>query len=145
LGKLDKTLSVALALVFIGVVGAVGYMIAAGPEGERFTEFYLLGSGGNATSYPSELIVGQQAAVTVGIVNHEGQQTSYTMKVTVGDQEAEGLDSIVLADEERTVQQVRFVPLRAGGNQSVEFLLFKEDDTAPYGTLRLFVDVIEPT
>jgi len=47
-------------------------VVAAPKAGEHFTEFYVLGVEGETDNYPSELVVGQEATVTLGIVNHEG-------------------------------------------------------------------------
>ena len=144
MSKLDKVLSVAIAVALISLAGVLGYMLAADTTGERFTEFYVLGPGGNATNYPRELVLGEEADVTLGIVNHEGQEVRYTVKVTIDGEQAGMFHGIVLTDGEEVVQAASFIPTRIGGNQTVEFMLFKDDDIEPCGTLRLFVDVKEP-
>jgi len=40
-------------------------------KGEKFTEFYILNSNGNADNYPKNMIVGENESVIVGVVNHE--------------------------------------------------------------------------
>ena len=49
--------------------------------GERFTEFYILGEEGKAAGYPTNLSVGQNATVIIGIANHEYQRVNYTVEI----------------------------------------------------------------
>jgi len=39
--------------------------------GETFTEFYILGPGGNASCYPTNLTVNETGGVILGLMNHE--------------------------------------------------------------------------
>jgi uncharacterized membrane protein len=80
---LDKALSVFLALAVLASLGAVAYTIAKPKSGEEFTEFYVLGSGGKAADYPSEVRVGEKAAVTGGIINNFRTRVSYRIAVSV--------------------------------------------------------------
>ena len=51
-------------------------------QGETFTEFYILGPGGQASNYPTNITVGQNASVIIGIVNHEQKTVNYNLIVT---------------------------------------------------------------
>jgi uncharacterized membrane protein len=79
--KLDRVLTIILVIAIISSVAALAYVVAVPREGERFTEFYILGPGHNATGYPHNLTVGQNASVYVGIKNHEGRQVHYYVQV----------------------------------------------------------------
>jgi uncharacterized membrane protein len=69
--KIDKILSVILIISIILAIFMVVYVIITPKEGEKFTEFYLLGPGGKAEDYPTNLNVGEDGEVIIGIVNHE--------------------------------------------------------------------------
>ena len=79
--KLDKALTVILAAVIIIAVAFLVYVIITPKIGERFTEFYLLGTDGNATGYPSNLTIGENESLTIGIVNHEYKTVNYTLEI----------------------------------------------------------------
>ena len=48
---------------------------------QGFTEFYLLGSQGQAANYPQQLFVGQEGQVTMILVNQEKVPENYTIKL----------------------------------------------------------------
>lgn len=135
LSNLDKALSIVLVLSILGATGLLGYVIAAPKVGERFTEFYVLGD------YPRELAIGEEATVILGIVNHEGQEISYYIEVRIDGVKNSEVGPLVLADEEEREEEVSFVAQKAGEDQKVEFLLYKDGEIEPYETLHLFIDV----
>ncbi len=73
-------------------LATTAYVIVMPKQGETFTEFYLLGPGGNASDYPTNLTVGQNASVIIGIVNHEYTTVNYKLIVTS--------NGVVLSDAE---------------------------------------------
>jgi uncharacterized membrane protein len=75
--KVDRVLTIILVIAILSSVVSLAYVVAIPRQGEKFTEFYILGPGGNATGYPHNLTVGQNASVIVGIVNHEQRQVHY--------------------------------------------------------------------
>ncbi len=79
--RLDKALTFILAVSIIIAVVSLVYVVITPKTGEKFTEFYLLGAEGVADEYPNNLIVGEEASVIVGIVNHEYQTINYTIEV----------------------------------------------------------------
>lgn len=79
--KLDRALTIILAISIIVAMAALVYVIATPKIGEKFTEFYLLGPGGIADDYPRNLTTGEYANVTMGIVNHEYKTLNYTVEV----------------------------------------------------------------
>ncbi len=62
----DKLLTVVLVISILSSVIALVYVVAVPRQGESFTEFYILGPGGNATGYPRNLTIGQDASVIIG-------------------------------------------------------------------------------
>lgn len=141
LSNIDKALSTVLMLSVIVTIGVLVYVVAAPKAGEHFTEFYVLGVEGETENYPSELVVGQEATVTLGIVNHEGGETSYRIEVTIDGVKNIEVGPLVLADEDKWEEAISFVPQKAGDYQKVEFLLYRNEESEPYSTLHLFVDV----
>lgn len=81
LSRLDKILAAVLAAVIILAIGSLYYTAAIPAAGEKFTEFYLLGSDGKAEGYPRVMKTGETKEVILGTVNHEGRQVSYTVQV----------------------------------------------------------------
>ena len=77
----DKALTVILILSIIASVAALVYVVVTPKEGEKFTEFYILGPGGKAYDYPTEVRAGNNSMVIVGVVNHEYRRTNYTMEI----------------------------------------------------------------
>ena len=140
----DKVLSVVLVVAILGALGTLGWVIAAPRVGERFTEFYILGTEGKAADYPRELEVGEEAGVTVGIVNHEHEPVSYRVEVRVGGVENNEVGPVVLEHEQKWEGAVSFTPDKAGDNQKVEFILYKGGETVPcLEPLHLWIDVRE--
>ena len=91
--------------------------------------------------YPQELVLGEQAEVTLGIVNHEHEHASYNIRVRWDGETAQEIGPIGLADEEEWRERVVLIPPKAGDDQKVEFLLYKGEGDEPYLALHLWVDV----
>jgi len=77
--KLDKTLTIILAIVVIITLILVVYIAITPREPEKFTEFYYTTS--DNTEYPRYLEVGQNTSITLGIANHEYKTINYTIEV----------------------------------------------------------------
>ena len=135
LSNLDKALSIVLVVSVLAAIGLLAYVVAAPKVGEKFTEFYVLGD------YPEELSLGEEATVTLGITNHEGQEITYYIEVMIDGVKNGEVGPLILADEEEWEQEVSFVPDEAGDDQKVEFLLYKDGESEPHETLHIFVNV----
>jgi len=79
--KLDKALTIILVASIIIAVSMLIYVIVTPKTGEKFTEFYILGPNGIADDYPNELLVGENASISIGIVNHEYKTMNYTIEI----------------------------------------------------------------
>jgi len=79
--KLDKALTVILIVAIISSIATLGYVITHPRPGEKFTEFYILGPEGKAADYPTELFVGEEGRVILGIANHEYRNVTYHVEV----------------------------------------------------------------
>jgi len=84
--RLDKALTIIIiASIIIAVVSLV-YVIIVPKQGEKFTEFYILGPNGLSDDYPNRLSLDENATGIIGIVNHEYQTINYTIEVWLIDQ-----------------------------------------------------------
>jgi uncharacterized membrane protein len=124
-------------------ISVMVYVIVVPKEGEKFTEFYVLGPGGKAEDYPTNLTVGEEGKVVIGVVNHEYAPVTYELEVRLND---ELLDqkSIELMHNETWESPFVFKVEKGGDDQKLEFLLFKnhsENMEGPYRSLHLWVDV----
>jgi len=157
--RLDKSLAVVLTASIVVAGGSLAYVVLSPRPGETFTEFYLLGPGGNASGYPTTLNVSQPGTVIVGVANHEAASVNYTVRIdlvgvrivfnaTSGFNETSELN--------RTTWTTFGVPLTDGRNWTrlytfrinstavwkVQFLLFKDKDfSSAYREIHLYVAV----
>lgn len=140
----DRTFSLFLALTVLGSVAVGGYVFIHNPTGQTFTEFYILGAQGTAGGYPERAPVGEEIAVTLGIVNREHEVMNYHVAVVVDGVESYGVGPIMLQPDERWEQPVGFSLHDVGDDRPVEFFLYRENTNEPYlGPLRLMIDVVE--
>lgn len=147
----NNTVSLVMAVVIAVTIVGLGYMAATPGSGEKFSEFYILGPEGKPEDYPTELRVGEEGRVIAGIVNHEQVRTSYSVEVWIDGEKAnlridgEDSDEIVmeLENDEGWEREVGFIPQKAGKEQKVEFVLYKEGIPYLKEPLHLWIDVEE--
>jgi uncharacterized membrane protein len=145
--KMDKALTVFLILSILLSVATLIYVVITPKEGERFTEFYILGPDGKADNYSTKYVLGESSTVIVGIVNHEYMPVNYTMEIRLENRSLpENLQQITLTNNETWEKPVTLTPPFEGKNMKLEFLLFKEPNmSAPYRDLNLWIDVNYPS
>lgn len=139
--KSDKIFCTGFLIAILAVSLSTVYLVTAPKVGEKYTEFYLLGSNGNLADYPLNLTLGQDAAVVMGIVNHEGQNVTYKIVIDLGNQTTETIVDIQTSHEMTWTQNYTFSLNQTGDDIKIEFQLFKEDSIEPYRNLQLFVTV----
>jgi uncharacterized membrane protein len=148
-GKLDRVLSVVLAIAMVGTLGVLIYTVAFPKVGEKFTEFYILGTQGQATGYPRDFMLsgGQVVSVgyddgqsqtggtgnlIVGIINRERTATTYEVTLLINGQPVpmvvdgaavESLGPITLDNNKTFEKEIGFAPSQPGEHQKVEFVL----------------------
>jgi uncharacterized membrane protein len=156
---LDKALTIVLAASIFIAGGTLAYVVFTPRAGETFTEFYILGPGGNASDYPGSLNVSQAGAVIIGVANHESASVSYTVRIDlVGVRIVYNATSrynetvevnrttwstfnATLADGRNWAQPYTF-RINYVGLWKVQFLLFKDGDfSSAYRELHLYVRV----
>jgi uncharacterized membrane protein len=118
--------------------------VASPRAGERFTEFYILGPGGKAEDYPTNLTIGENGTVILGIVNHEYEEVNYSIVIWLDNETIGVIGNITLKHEEKWEQNYSFTPEKAGDKMKLEFLLFREGLDEPYRSLHLWI-TMKPT
>jgi uncharacterized membrane protein len=142
--RVDRILTVILVISIIASVVMLVYVIVTPKQGEKFTEFYILGLGGMADDYPTEFVLGDSGIVIVGVVNHEYVQVNYSLVMVQENESLTRKQEIMLDHNETWEQPVTFTPDRAGTDMKLQFLLYRENNfTAPYRDLHLWIDVSE--
>ena len=116
-------------------------MVVTPKVGERFSEFYILGKEGKAANYPKELTVGEEAKVIVGIINHEQEKMTYKLEAVVDGQMTDELGPIVLEPNGEWEGEIGFTSQVVGGNQKVEFWLYKQGQSEISQKLQLWINV----
>ncbi|MEL4305592.1 DUF1616 domain-containing protein [Methanococcoides sp. LMO-2] len=145
--KLDRILTILLVISIVASIVTLAYVVVTPKEGEKFTEFYILGPGGMAEGYPTDLELGQNGTVIIGVVNHEYVDTDYSIELMLENNsqltDQESLQ-IILQHNETWEKEITFTPASAGENMKLQFLLYKDRDMAePYRDLHLWIDVRE--
>ncbi|MBI5680711.1 MAG: DUF1616 domain-containing protein [Methanobacterium sp.] len=139
--NIDKTITKILAIILIISILATIYIIVVPQQGEKFTEFYILGPDEKAGGYPTNLTLGESGNVIVGVVNHEYTTTTYKLMITLNNKTLKD-ENITLANNEKREIPFKFTAARTGVNQELKFLLYKlPDNSTVYRSLHLFVSV----
>jgi uncharacterized membrane protein len=139
--RIDRALTVILVITIILSVSVLAYVVVTPKQGEKFTEFYILGTKGKAYDYPTSVVSGQNCTVIVGIVNHEYVTVNYTMRMALQNHTFSSRD-VRLEHNQTWESPVSYALQQNGNNQKLEFLLYKDYNfTTPYRDLHLWVNV----
>lgn len=137
--RTDRILTLILVLSIVFSLITLVYVIVTPKQGEKFTEFYILGASGKASDYPREVSPGVPVSLIAGIVNHEYSGINYTLRVQV--QNITFLEKEVQLGNNQTWENpITFAINRTDSNLKLEFLLFREGTEAPYRETHLWVN-----
>ena len=157
--RMDGALNVLLVASVLLAVSSVAYAVAVPPQGEQFSEFYLLTEDEDgelvADGYPTDFVRGESASVVIGIGNNEYEQTNYTVVVElqevaavngtnvsegqplnstnetqVVDRERLGMVSATVGHNETWQQSHELTPRLTGENLRVQYLLYRGEPPA---------------
>jgi len=76
----DRILNVVLVLAILTAIISSVYVIAVPKQGERFTEFFILGENQRAADYPDQIIPGINYPLYIGVGNQEYRSVMYTVE-----------------------------------------------------------------
>jgi uncharacterized membrane protein len=138
-GRIDQFLNGVLIVVAIVAIITTAVVIAFPKEGERFSEFYILGEKQRSADYPEMIMTGLPYQMYIGIGNQEHRNVTYTIETwalrmefdnvtnTSSILSMDSLDqqSLVLAHND-TMNIPYTLSVNKTGYNRVEFLLFNE-------------------
>lgn len=137
----EKALSIILIICIVLAIVATVYIIVTPKEGEKFTEFYIIGPNGTASNYPTNLTVGQTGNVIIGVVNHEYATQDYRVVVKINGNNTLKNDTITLNNNQKVEIPFNFTA-GATGQKKMEFILYKlPDEVNPYRSLHLWLNI----
>ncbi len=138
--RTNKILSVVLIATIVLAIATTAYIVIKPKQGEKFTEFYILGPNGKAADYPTNITAGKTGSVIIGVVNHEYKPVNYEVVVK--------LNGTVLKTQNITLNntQTLEVPYNftasGTGKKEMEFLLYKlPDQSNAYRSLHLWINI----
>ncbi len=140
---INRILTVILLISIIVSICMVVYVIVTPKQGEKFTEFYILGINEMADEYPTQLTVGEDGKLIIGVVNHEYADVSYRLEAKL-DGAIIHTEQIDLAHDEAWEEPFTFKATVEGADQKLEPLLYREGADEVYRSLHLWVDVAPP-
>lgn len=137
--KIGRLLNSILAVVAIVAIITTAFVIAFPKQGERFSEFYILGENQRASDYPDQVIAGKTYPLYIGVGNQESRTVVYTIETWSLLVEFDNVTNtshlvtmdlmdrlpLVLAQNETQLTPYDLSMKRPGYNR-VEFLLFNE-------------------
>ena len=137
--RTDRILSIILLIVIIAAVVTTVYVIVVPKEGEKFTEFFILGEKQRAADYPTPLMTGANSSLFIGIGNHEYRTVNYTVETyflnmsfdeTTNTTSLEAMDpldrfTVSVPHNQTIIRPYSFIPGSTTFNR-IDFLLFNE-------------------
>ncbi len=144
ISRSDKLFLIGFLVAIVVVASSTVYLASAPKIGERFTEFYVLGSNGKLADYPVNLMLGENGTVVLGITNHEYENLTYRIVICLENQPLEAIDEIQLSHEMNWSQNYTFTPKETGEKTKLAFELYKQNIDEPYRSLQLWITVKPP-
>lgn len=145
-GRAFRRILPLILIICVSSIAVWGFLesLVAESGGERYTEFYLLGSDGMADQYPKQAAAGEPFPLIVGIINHEQKTVLYHVVLMEMDGRLQRIADVTL-ESGQTWEQPCMVTLSELGEKSkVNLLLFREEDSNPYRSLQLWISVFKP-
>ncbi|WP_262177346.1 DUF1616 domain-containing protein [Haloarcula laminariae] len=101
--RFEAALNVGLVAVVVLALGTSAFAVAAPPDGERYTEFYVTTEDGEGnlsfSDYPETVTPGEPEPMWVGIENYERDRIDYSVVVQL-QRRAGGADGSAVAERE---------------------------------------------
>lgn len=127
-----RVLTGVFTVVFVlSLVGAAYVAVTPQETGNPFTELYVLNESGVAADYDTNLTVGEEGSVTVGVANREHQRMEYTLFVRARDATL-ARHAFTLADEESWRRNVTY-SFEDPGTVDLRFTLYRGSVAEPTG------------
>ena len=145
LSRWQKGMSVTGFIAVLAVLGYVAYSAAWLPQSQRPPEFYILNTEGKAENYPCQVKAGEQAGITMVVVNNETTPANYRVRIVIAESLIDEIFLNNLPAGGKSTQIARFYPTAEAQLQKVELYLYKDDEKTACFTepLYLYIDVIK--
>jgi uncharacterized membrane protein len=141
----DRMLSIVLVIAIGASLVAASHAVVVPKPVEHFTEFYLLGANGTLGNYTTDLTAGVPSPVTVGIINHEARDVTYTLVVSANNSTQRSTvhsEQVTLSDGQQWEKQIDLVVNQLGDNVKLDFALYTDPSTVdPYRDTHIWVNV----
>ncbi|HWQ65674.1 MAG TPA: DUF1616 domain-containing protein [Methanospirillum sp.] len=144
--RIDRVLSYILLIAIVVAIATTVYVIVVPKEGEKFTEFYILGEKKMAADYPERIVPGNVYPIFIGVGNHEFRNVSYAVETylvrmdvdEVGDgslvSSMSHLDTLNVTLSHNMTEVIPYnLSVPSGDYNRIEFLLYNE--TIPSGDI----------
>ncbi|WP_158301493.1 DUF1616 domain-containing protein [Methanocella paludicola] len=144
----DKVVTFVFLVSMVLSITAIGYVIVFPQNGEKYTEFYILGPDGIAENYTTNFRLGDNGTFIVGVVNHEQKSLAYNVRVVMNngfDQSTLYTDQFTLANDQTLEKAARISPDITGTNMKLQFFLYADGNmSSPYRECHVWVNVTQP-
>jgi uncharacterized membrane protein len=139
----DKAMVLIIAVVII-IGGAILFYIATNPPQEEYSELYIFDENGTTENYPSSMVIDQNTSIIIEVVCHELKTTDYRLIMTLhpetGANQTLRQYNLTLKNKEKWSQTFNF-SVGASGDFKLVIELYKGDNTIPYVTNHLWINV----
>jgi len=142
MSKINTIVKGALLAILIISIILVVYLVVFHNPGQDYTEFYIVDHNNNTTDFPINITRNSVALLNIGITNQEHQDTNYTIKVKKDNKTIYTLEKSLKDKENLEFPYYMDRTTNIGINQTINFELYKNNDTNPYRTLYLRYNVV---
>ena len=145
----ESPISAVLLLVLFGCTSLIIYLAGTLQPKEEYSEFFILDREKLANNYPVSVVVNELSRIKIGIVNHEQKPLNYRVEAWAIDPQSYTQrkklteSSLITLSHDQNFEGVAYWRMPWIGNrQKVEFLLFVGENTIPYRSIHIWVDVL---
>lgn len=142
MSKINTIVKGALLAILIISIILVVYLVVFHNPGDDYTEFYIVDHNNNTTDFPINITRNSVVLLNVGITNQEHQDTNYTIKVKKDNETIYTLEKSLKDKENLEFPYYMDRTTNMGINQTINFELYKNNNTNPYRTLYLRYNVV---
>ncbi len=144
LNTFDKLSIIGFFVAVLSIAMLTGYLASQPKIYQQYTEFYVLDSNGQPPQNPLNLTAAENATIILGITNHEYENVTYKITLTLNGTIIETISNITLSNQMTWQQNYVFAALQTHDRLDLEITLYREGVADPYRSLQLWLTV-QPT
>lgn len=138
----ERRIVIGTSVVAVLAVSALIYS-SQGINSQSITEFSVLSASGKTSDYETRLAVGRQAKYQISVVNEEKTSMEYRLQLIPPDQSPIEVTTFVIGKGEKRELLVDYVPKSPVEIGKLQFVLYKNSESAPYKTVYLLITIAE--